>query len=288
MKLENEHIYLEISEKGAELIKIQNKKTGKDVLWTGDPKFWGRHSPILFPNVGKTHQDVVKIHGKEYPTKQHGFARDCMFECISKQEDMAVFLLQSNEKTREEYPFDFQLYITYRLVENQIGVEWKVTNPSDETIFFTIGGHPAFMFEQEGKSCADYLIKIPKVEQLICTKAEMGLGVTEPKYTLNLEEEFLTVNEDMLSETIIADGEQIKEAWLYRKKDKSPYIGVKGDGFVSYGIWAPKGAPFICLEPWAGRCDDIGFSGDISEKPGINSVQSGESFTKSYQIIIGC
>ena len=53
MKLENACLCVEIAEKGAELTRIFNKKTGAEILWNGNPEFWNRHSPILFPNVGK-------------------------------------------------------------------------------------------------------------------------------------------------------------------------------------------------------------------------------------------
>ena len=58
------------------------------------------------------------------------------------------------------------------------------------------------------------------------------------------------------------------------------------EGFPSYGIWSVKDAPFVCLEPWMGRCDNIGFDKEISEKPGINKVESGETFEKEYQIVV--
>ena len=51
MKLENEILYVEMVEHGAELTRIYNKKTGAEILWNADPKFWKRHSPVLFPNV---------------------------------------------------------------------------------------------------------------------------------------------------------------------------------------------------------------------------------------------
>lgn len=53
MKLENEFLYAEISEMGAEVIRIYDKENQRDILWEGDPKYWKRHSPVLFPNVGK-------------------------------------------------------------------------------------------------------------------------------------------------------------------------------------------------------------------------------------------
>mgnify|MGYP002552555089 FL=1 len=77
--MENDVLSVEIAEHGAELTKLYNKKTGTDLLWDAEPKFWKRHSPVLFPNVGKTYKNTVKINGTQYPTSQHGFARDSEF-----------------------------------------------------------------------------------------------------------------------------------------------------------------------------------------------------------------
>ena len=115
MKLENEILYVEMVEHGAELTRIYNKKTGAEILWNADPKFWKRHSPVLFPNVGKTWHNVVKIQGEQYPTSQHGFARDHDFKCIHAGKEEVKFLLTSTDEMKEVYPFDFELYISYRL-----------------------------------------------------------------------------------------------------------------------------------------------------------------------------
>ena len=90
MKLENACLCVEIAEKGAELTRIFNKKTGAEILWNGNPEFWNRHSPILFPNVGKTHGNTVLIKGTQYPTSQHGFARDSQFRCVKSAAEEAL------------------------------------------------------------------------------------------------------------------------------------------------------------------------------------------------------
>ena len=109
MKLENACLCVEI----AELTRIFNKKTGAEILWNGNPEFWNRHSPILFPNVGKTHGNTVLIKGTQYPTSQHGFARDSQFRCVKSAAEEAQFLFCSNEETREVYPYDFELYTVW-------------------------------------------------------------------------------------------------------------------------------------------------------------------------------
>ena len=70
IKMENDVLSVEIAEHGAELTKLYNKKTGTDLLWDAEPKFWKRHSPVLFPNVGKTYKNTVKINGTQYPCRQ--------------------------------------------------------------------------------------------------------------------------------------------------------------------------------------------------------------------------
>ena len=131
-KLENDFICVEIAELGAEVIRIYDKVTGTEVLWEADPTYWKRHSPILFPNVGKTYLNTMLINGVQYPTSQHGFARDSEFSCVDSSSESASFCLTSSEATRERYPFDFELYIRYRLEGKNLNVEWEVKNPSEE------------------------------------------------------------------------------------------------------------------------------------------------------------
>ena len=49
--LSNSILTVQIAEHGAELQSI--KKDGKEYLWQGNAKFWGRRSPVLFPIVGR-------------------------------------------------------------------------------------------------------------------------------------------------------------------------------------------------------------------------------------------
>ena len=289
MKLENELLCVEMVEHGAELTRIYNKKTGAEILWNADPKFWKRHSPVLFPNVGKTWHNVVNIKGEQYPTSQHGFARDNDFKCIHAGKNEVKFLLASTEEMKEVYPYDFELYITYRLEKNKIEVKWEIKNPSEEIIYFTIGGHPAFHFEKMNEIKEDYQLYFPGKKYLNYILVDLAEGGADPKkvYEMQLKDGYCPLTEELFERDALIFGEgQIEEVWISHK-DGTPYVGMKCEGFPDFGIWSVKDAPFVCLEPWMGRCDDVGFEGDISEKPGINSVESGGTFEKSYQIIVG-
>ena len=79
--------------------------------------------------------------------------------------------------------------------------------------------------------------------------------------------------------------EQIEKAG-FAFPDGSPDLELTCHGFPSFGIWSVPGSSFVCLEPWIGRCDDSGFTGDLSEKKYINVLNKDEIFNASYEIKI--
>lgn len=288
VKLENEFLCVEIAEMGAEVTRIYDKTEDNEILWEGNPVYWKRHSPVLFPNVGKTYKNRVLINGTQYPTSQHGFARDNVFTCIEAANEKASFMFRSSEETKEVYPFDFELHINYKLNKKELTVEWQVKNCGDETMYFTIGGHPAFRFAKPEETKADYILKIPGKEKIeyVLIDISCGCANVDKVHTLQLSEETYPLSDEMFAnDALVVDNGQIEEAWLCHK-DGTPYVGVRSEGFPNYGIWSVEGAPFVCLEPWMGRCDNVGFNAELSEKPNVNKVEAGEKFIKDYTIVV--
>lgn len=288
VKLENEFLCVEIAEMGAEVTRIYDKTEDNEILWEGNPVYWKRHSPVLFPNVGKTYKNRVLINGTQYPTSQHGFARDNVFTCIEAANEKASFMFRSSEETKEVYLFDFELHINYKLNKKELTVEWQVKNCGDETMYFTIGGHPAFRFAKPEETKADYVLKVPGKEKLeyVLIDISCGCANVDEIHTLQLSEETYPLSDELFAkDALVVDNGQIEEAWLCHK-DGTPYVGVRSAGFPNYGIWSVEGAPFVCLEPWMGRCDNVGFNAELSEKPNVNKVEAGEKFIKDYTIVV--
>lgn len=288
VKLENEFLCVEIAEMGAEVTRIYDKTEDNEILWEGNPVYWKRHSPVLFPNVGKTYKNRVLINGTQYPTSQHGFARDNVFTCIEAAKERASFMFRSSEETKEVYPFDFELHINYKLNKKELTVEWQVKNCGDETMYFTIGGHPAFRFAKPEETKADYVLKVPGKEKLeyVLIDISCGCANVDEIHTLQLSEETYPLSDELFAnDALVVDNGQIEEAWLCHR-DGTPYVGVRSEGFPNYGIWSVEGAPFVCLEPWMGRCDNAGFNAELSEKPNVNKVEAGEKFIKDYTIVV--
>jgi len=294
MKLSNSFIHLEVNEQGAEITSI--KANNHEYLWQADSYFWGRHSPILFPIVGRVWNNEYRIDDHIYHINQHGFARDCKFCIVEHTTDTIRFLLESDESTLLLYPYPFHLEIAYHLSGKQIEVQWKVINPQNQPIFFQIGAHPGFYWPANTNNPHELLgwMKFKKNGELIgntlLRKVITQMGCVDPQ--LN---EVITLPQDGLlplryslfqKDAIILEDQHIDEIELLHP-DHSPYLTMQFSTPL-LGVWSPPGkqAPFVCIEPWYGRCDNVGYTGDFRNKAFIQTLAPYSTFVSSYFIRI--
>lgn len=78
-----------------------------------------------------------------------GFARDLEFEPITKLNNFHSYVLKSNKYTMSRYPYEFELYNTYKLEDNELEFMYKVVNVGQNNMIFAIGSHPAFKINQQ-------------------------------------------------------------------------------------------------------------------------------------------
>ena len=285
--LQNDILTIQVSEHGAELQSI--RKGDYEYLWQGDPAFWGRRSPVLFPIVGSVWEKQFRVDGKIYEMGQHGFARDMNFELVSASDAEVWYKLESTEDTLKAYPWPFVLEIGYKLAGDSLEVLWKVTNPGDKEMFFQIGAHPAFNYPgYDPETVERGYVAFDKTEgiQRIGFK---GKGCVDPESgcPLTLDEDGLLALKrdtfDPIDTIMIQDGQVHKVAFM--KPDHSPYLTVTFDAPV-VAIWSPpkRNAPFFCIEPWYGRCDRADFTGEYKDRDWVNALAPGDTFAASYTI----
>ena len=287
--LKNNVLTVQVKEHGAELASIRKGET--EYLWQADPAFWGRHSPVLFPIVGSVWDKRYRIGETEYEMGQHGFARDMDFTMVEGSETEVRYRLEYSEETLKKYPFPFVLEIAYRLDGNKLDVIWEVSNPGTQDLYFQIGAHPAFYYpDYDPQTSERGFLSFDRSEGLECIRLkEKGCVDAVTKYAFEIPEDGLfplTKETFDLIDTIMLQDSQIGSVTLHRT-DRSPWLSLKFEAPV-VGIWSPptKNAPFICLEPWYGRCDRAGYEGDYREKDWINSLAPGEKFSSVYSIEI--
>ena len=286
--IENEQIRVGVNAHGAELVSIVRKSDSREYMWSGDPEYWGRVSPVLFPFIGKLSNTSYSYGGKEYTgVPQHGYARDCDFTMAEKLQDTIWFELYPDETWKERYPFDFMLRIGYRVEGHSVHVMWTVRNDSGVDMHFSIGAHPAFIMPG-GESKNGYYVNFNNGADTLNFGLldEHGL-LMDGKEQTALEQGLLKLSDELFDrDALIIDSANIHTVSV-NAPDKTPFIQVRFDA-PQLGLWSPAGkkAPFVCIEPWFGRADRVGFAGELGEREYGNTIAPGHSFNKEYVIDI--
>jgi len=280
--LSNDNITVIINAKGAELQSIRNN--GIEYVWQADAKFWGKHAPVLFPVVGELKDGKYIFKNKEYKLSRHGFARDKTFETEQKDSTCAVFTLKSDEETFAVYPFEFIFHIEYSLRERELCCKYEIQNINDHTMYFSVGGHPAFNVPlNKNLLYTDYFLQFENDDELKRYLLQNGLlsGETE---SVQLDNKILKLKRELFyKDAIVLKHINSKSIALKSNKDLRG-LKFKFDGFPFFGIWAAKDAPFVCLEPWCGVADNIHHDTNFKTKEGINKLAAGETWTRTWSV----
>ncbi len=283
--LQNDRLSITVQAKGAELISLYNKTQHLEYMWSGDSAFWGKHSPVLFPIIGALKNNTYYYNDKAYRLGRHGFARDMEFAVVEQTISSLGFSLLSNADTLQKFPFEFCFDIVYLLQQDRLTVTYKVKNTGSGDMYFSVGGHPAFKVPvAEGTGYDDYYLEFNKTENagrwpisaagLIETGAE-PLLLNTSKLPLRKE---LFYRDAIVFKNLRSDAVRL----LSSKHDKG--FEFNFSGFPYLGIWAAKDAGFVCIEPWCGIADPVNSSQQLTEKEGINHLDPGSVFERSWSV----
>lgn len=261
--------------KGAELVSVKMDDIEK--MHDGE-SFWNRHSPVLFPIVGKLKKGRTIIEGSEYEMGQHGFARDMEFEEIGENS----YVLKANEETKAKYPYDFEFYISYSVQKNKVITKYKVVNKDSKTMYFGLGGHPAYACEY---SSGKYRLEFEDIEdRLEIYQLEDGLLKKNPeKLSKFFRENRIFLNGKTFEKDALII-KNINSSKIYLKTETKTILAFEFKGFPYLGVWSKPGAPFVCIEPWQNHTDDVDSSGNFVDKEGILKIEPNEEFDAEYSV----
>lgn len=298
--LKNKDLEVTISSLGAELMSL--KKDGREYLWQGDPKFWKDRSPVLFPMVGRMPGDIYRHRGKNYGMNIHGFARTLKFPEVEGKEDALTFTLESTDETLKQYPYSFHLELTYRIDENRIDVTYEVKNPGEETMPFSIGGHPGIHCPlEEGLKKEDYLLEFEAAESTERLENVNGFltGRTLPLPWEEGPRENPPESRDRAGSRIRLGDMEMPEGQLVAilrglnsnrvsliHPESPRRVTMDFTDFPYMGFWPISDAPFLCLEPWQGVPPRADFDGDFAEKDGLLFLEAGEEYRASWSLAL--
>ena len=277
--ISNKLFTAKISSKGAELQSLFGNN--KEYIWNGNPQFWSKHSPVLFPIIGTLKNNQYQYNDKKYTLTRHGFARDLEFKCVENKSNYLKYLLQSDEATMANYPFVFDLIIEYHLLENSIQISYTVINNNNFKMPFSIGAHPAFAL---GNDFENYSLKFSENKTLECYLLKHNL-ITNDTLKFKLENKQLKLNYQLFEKDALVF-KKLKSKKITILNNNQRLLSIEFNDFNDLGIWTIPKSGFICLEPWLGYADTALANGDIFRKEGIQILEANQVFKASFLITI--
>lgn len=288
VKIENEFLSAEINLHGAELSSLLNKDNGIEYMWQADPAIWARHAPVLFPIVGALKDDQYTYQGKTYHMTRHGFARDLDFTVAKQSADAVDLVLTDSAATHEKYPFAFKLTLSYKLDDHDISVRYTVENPADETMYFSIGAHPAFNMPLDPDAqFEDYSLNFePELERqrvgLVAKYADFNAAKT-------VNENHTPLTHDLFKDDALIYVLNGRDTTLSLESKTAQHgVALRVIGAPYVGVWSnyPKPGNYVCLEPWWGVADGPDADGDLIQKRGINELAPHADFKAGFNVSI--
>lgn len=287
--LKNDILQVNIKSIGAELCAINSIKNDINFMWHADPNIWGSHAPNLFPIIGCMKDDSYIYDGKTYPMTKHGFVRHNDAFTVKKQTETKItFVLSSNAELLKMYPFNFEFKISYTLKDNILTVMHSIRNMDKKTIYFSLGGHPAFTCPlYENEDYTDYQLNFEKEENSESYLLNINTGLvtnkTKPVFDTSTT---INLNGDLFNEDALIFKDLRSRKVTLEHKNKGRVLSVNFNDFPYLGIWAKPNAPYVCIEPWLGIADSETTNQMIEDKEGIISLGANSIFNASYSIEI--
>jgi len=283
IEIGNDQLRAAINPLGAELTSLRDAG-GRELMTDADPAFWTGHAPILFPIVGRLNGDVLRLGGRDYPMKQHGFARRSTFEVAAANDAHALFRLTADDETRAQYPFGFVLEVGFTIRAATLIVDVAIANPGAAPLPASLGFHPAFAWPLPyGGAREDHRILFAAAEPGAIVALKDGLFAgTRPS---PLEGRELRLTDALFAEDALIWDPVHSQSVSYGPPG-GPRLRIDFTGTPSLGIWTRPGAAFVCVEPWHGHADPAGFTGDFRDKPGVFEVAPGDTWRSGMRITL--
>lgn len=267
---------------GAELSSLTDA-VGREYMTDADPAFWTGRAPLLFPIVGALTEDKLHVDGQAYAMPKHGFARRSAFTLIEQRAHRAVFRLEDSAETRASYPFAFTLDMAFMLSGMTLQMVATIHNTGDAPLPFSFGYHPAFAWPLPGGADkAAHRIVFEQEEPQPIRQIEKASGLMRAEgIPTPLHGRELVLDADLFGADALIWSDLNSRSLSYGAKGGA-WLDIDFPDTPMLGIWQVPGARYICIEPWQGHADPVGYTGEFRDKPGV--VVLPQSASRSFRM----
>lgn len=276
---------------GAQLMSVSLNDA--EYLWQGDPAWWPRRAPILFPIVGVLRDGRAESASGPVRLSRHGIARLYEHSIVEKTAECVTFELTDSAETRSAFPYHFSLTMTFAIENGVLTQRYLVRNTGSVTLPFALGGHPAFNVPVPGNDNSE----LPDYE-LAFTRPWTSVGPSiTPEGLCDFDRlQHLIRNADSLPlswklferelTVTLEDVPDHRVALLPCGASHGEHgVELTFEGFEYLGVWsAGQGCPFVAIEPWTGVATALDEDDVFEHKRGMTLLEPGETFTRAFTI----
>lgn len=283
--LSNGTLSATVSATGAELISLRGAE-GREYLWQAGPA-WPRHSPVLFPIVGRLAGDSYTHEGQSYRLTQHGFARDRRFAWETRESGACSLVLTDDAESRALYPYAFRLTLSYALEGATLTLRYTLRNTGDVPMPAALGAHPAFAWPiLPGVPKEEHELRFARDEPAPIHGVAAGL-LTQATHPSPVQDRVLRLHPDLFAEDALVFTSLESRSVRFSGRG-TPVLEVAWEGFEQLGVWTKPGGSgdFLCIEPWHGYASPEGFTGDLTEKPGMMILPPGTERALQWSVTL--
>lgn len=277
VKIANDMLRVEIAPLGAELQSIRDA-AGEEWLWNGDPAWWAKRSPLLFPVVGRSPENQVSIGGKHYPMESHGFAARHEFTVDGKEQDRACLVALDTPATRSSFPFAFELRLDYTLDGATLRSRATVINRDTAEMPFQFGFHPAFLWPLPGSAGKRHLVELGNGGEPACYRLRPEKVIDPAPLASPFTKGLLEPGRAHFEQDAMVFLEGAGNAIDFFAEGGAR-LAMRTQNLPNFALWQKAGAPYLCLEPWHGTAPLADQGDRLEDRNGIALLAPGASMT---------
>jgi len=283
VRISSGELSAEIDPHGAQLSRLYDRAS-RDLLWNGDPAVWAGRAPLLFPIVGVLAGGNYRLGANSYPLSRHGFARGKNFSLVSAEPAGATFTLSADPSTLQIYPFRFELKVLFELARSTLSVITTIRNLGSEDMPASFGYHPAFRWPlPSAGSRASHAIEFETDEPDPVRRLDSAGLLTAARHPSPIEHRRLPLTDALFQDDVVIL-DKVRSRSVSYGGQQGPRLRIGFPDAAYLGVWTKPGAQFICIEPWHGISDPVGFAGDFTAKPGVFILGAGKELAATMTI----
>ena len=274
--------------------------TETSLLWlpdqfTSQESGWpGGGMPLLFPFAGRVFHGAQPLHyalGEQiWRMPLHGFAYAQPWQILATSADSAELGLLAGPRTRDLFPFDFDLRVKYQLAASKLVTEVTVTNLGGllphvpPRMPVALGWHPYFHLplcnsehaaDHGGQHAGKLRLQTTATTQVRVTPA--GSAGKTASFPDTGDGDVTDLNNQLLHNLILGDHTNARATIIDEANNLA--VDLAWSDYSRYLVlWTQPGQGFHCVEPWMGLPDAL------NNGEGIAWLDQGTSLNYRFSI----